>query len=273
MVGFGTKAGLMPFHSWLPRAHPLAPSHLSALMSGVMIKVALYGLIRVLFVWLGVTHAWVGMLLLALGGSLGAGGRRLRALSARAQAAAGVPLHREHRHHRARVWAPRCSSAATGRRPGPASLWRPPCSTCSITLCSRACCSWAPGAIDRAVHGLGLDRLGGLLRRMPWTGERFLDRRHGHRRSAAAERVRLRVADAAVAGARRHRGRRGGGCRGVARGFGAGSACGRARSPLAALAMTAALAVLCFAKVVGLVLLGPPRRAGVRGGARGVASP
>ena len=41
----------MPLHSWLPRAHPVAPSHLSALMSGVMIKLALYGLVRVLFQW------------------------------------------------------------------------------------------------------------------------------------------------------------------------------------------------------------------------------
>src|SRR5258708_2449426 len=48
LVGFGTKAGIMPFHSWLPRAHPSAPSPVSALMSGVMIKVALYGLIRVI---------------------------------------------------------------------------------------------------------------------------------------------------------------------------------------------------------------------------------
>ena len=53
LVGFGTKAGLMPLHSWLPRAHPVAPAHVSALMSGVMIKVALYGLIRVQFQWLG----------------------------------------------------------------------------------------------------------------------------------------------------------------------------------------------------------------------------
>ena len=55
LVGFGTKAGLVPLHSWLPRAHPVAPAHLSALMSGVMIKVALYGLIRVEFEWLGAT--------------------------------------------------------------------------------------------------------------------------------------------------------------------------------------------------------------------------
>ncbi|NWJ46371.1 MAG: hydrogenase 4 subunit B [Chloroflexi bacterium] len=49
LVGFGTKAGLMPMHFWLPRAHPVAPSPISALMSGVMIKTAIYGLVRVSF--------------------------------------------------------------------------------------------------------------------------------------------------------------------------------------------------------------------------------
>jgi hydrogenase-4 component B len=52
LIGFSTKAGLVPLHVWLPRAHPVAPSHISALMSGVMIKLALYGLARVLFEWL-----------------------------------------------------------------------------------------------------------------------------------------------------------------------------------------------------------------------------
>ena len=45
LVGFGTKAGLIPLHVWLPRAHPAAPSHVSALMSGVMVKTAVYGLV------------------------------------------------------------------------------------------------------------------------------------------------------------------------------------------------------------------------------------
>ena len=49
LMGAGSKAGLVPLHAWLPLAHPAAPSHVSALMSGVMTKVALYGLIRVLF--------------------------------------------------------------------------------------------------------------------------------------------------------------------------------------------------------------------------------
>jgi hydrogenase-4 component B len=67
LVGFGTKAGVMPLHVWLPRAHPVAPSHISALMSGVMLKTALYGLVRLGWDLLGGGPAWWGGLLLALG--------------------------------------------------------------------------------------------------------------------------------------------------------------------------------------------------------------
>ncbi len=58
LVGFGTKAGIVPLHVWLPYAHPAAPSHVSALMSGVMIKTAIYGLIRVYFDFLGGQFPW-----------------------------------------------------------------------------------------------------------------------------------------------------------------------------------------------------------------------
>ena len=47
-IGFGIKAGFMPFHTWLPRAHPAAPTHVSAIMSGVIIKIGIYGILRVL---------------------------------------------------------------------------------------------------------------------------------------------------------------------------------------------------------------------------------
>lgn len=66
LVGFGSKAALVPLHVWLPRAHPVAPSPVSALMSGVMIKIALYGLMRLTLDWLGPGPAWWGIVLLSL---------------------------------------------------------------------------------------------------------------------------------------------------------------------------------------------------------------
>jgi formate hydrogenlyase subunit 3/multisubunit Na+/H+ antiporter MnhD subunit len=70
VVGFGTKAGFVPFHVWLPEAHPAAPSHVSALMSGVMIKTGIYGLVRMLTV-LGPPPPWWGWLLCGIGASSG----------------------------------------------------------------------------------------------------------------------------------------------------------------------------------------------------------
>ncbi len=66
VVGFGTKAGFMPLHVWLPEAHPAAPSHVSAVMSGVMIKTGIYGLLRTLL-WLGPPPLWWGYLLVGIG--------------------------------------------------------------------------------------------------------------------------------------------------------------------------------------------------------------
>ncbi len=67
LIGFGTKAGVIPFHIWLPHAHPAAPSTISALMSGIMIKTAIYGLLRFVFIYLGVETTWWGMVILAIG--------------------------------------------------------------------------------------------------------------------------------------------------------------------------------------------------------------
>jgi hydrogenase-4 component B len=66
-LGFGSKAGLVPVHVWLPVAHPVAPSHVSALMSGAMIKLGVYGLCRIGFDWLGPAPPWWGVTLLLAG--------------------------------------------------------------------------------------------------------------------------------------------------------------------------------------------------------------
>ena len=68
LIGAGSKAGLVPLHVWLPLAHPAAPSHVSALMSGVMTKVAVYGFIRIVFDLLGEPVWWSSMVVLALAG-------------------------------------------------------------------------------------------------------------------------------------------------------------------------------------------------------------
>jgi len=69
LLGAGSKAGLVPLHVWLPLAHPAAPSHVSALMSGVMTKVAVYGFIRIVFDLLGPPVWWWSTVVLALGGA------------------------------------------------------------------------------------------------------------------------------------------------------------------------------------------------------------
>lgn len=68
LLGAGSKAGLVPLHAWLPLAHPAAPSHVSALMSGVMTKVAVYAVVRILFDLIGGAQWWGGGIVLALGG-------------------------------------------------------------------------------------------------------------------------------------------------------------------------------------------------------------
>lgn len=69
LLGAGSKAGLVPLHVWLPLAHPAAPSHVSALMSGVMTKVAVYAFIRIVFDLLGPPAWWWGIIVLGIGGA------------------------------------------------------------------------------------------------------------------------------------------------------------------------------------------------------------
>jgi len=74
LVATGSKAGLAPLHVWLPLAHPAAPSHVSALMSGVMTKVAIYGFVRIVFDLLGPPDWWWGLIVLTTGGATAAMG-------------------------------------------------------------------------------------------------------------------------------------------------------------------------------------------------------
>jgi len=258
LIGFGTKAGIMPFHTWLPRAHPLAPSHVSALMSGMMIKVAIYGLIRVLFEWLGATPVWLAVLVLALGTLSAVGGvvyalfqhelKRLLAFHSIENVGIivlglGASLLFEARGQA--DWAALAFAAALLHVLNHAVF--------------KGLLFLGAGSIDRAVHGLDLDRLGGLLRRMPWTGGAFLV---GSMAIAglppfngfASEWLTLQSLIHVTTGAAPT-----GASLPPLAAFGLGSALVGFAATIG-LAVTAALAVLCFAKVVGLVLLGQPRR-------------
>ena len=246
LIGFGTKAGVMPLHSWLPRAHPVAPAHLSALMSGVMIKVALYGLIRVCFEWLGATPRWLGLTLLALGALSALGGvlwalvqhdlKRLLAFHSIENVgiivlALGASL----------LFADAGDDAWAAIAFGAALLH-----TLNHAI-FKALLFLGAGAFERAVGSLELDRLGGLLRRMPWAGGAFLV---GSMAIAGIPPLNGFASEWLTLQALLH----------VALEPPLGTALGAAVA-LAVLAMTAALALLCFVKVVGLVLLGPARRA------------
>ncbi len=255
IVGFGTKAGLMPFHSWLPRAHPVAPSHVSALMSGMMIKVALYGLVRVSFEWLPEPTLWLGMALLGLGLLSSVGGvlyalvqhdlKRLLAFHSIENVgiiALGLGASLLFAHEGETLWASVAFAAALLHTLNHAVF--------------KALLFLGAGAFDRAVHELDLDRLGGLLRRMPWTGAAFavgaaaiagLPPLNGFASEWLTLQTLLHLAGLGSLGI------------GVAGGL-----------ATAGLGVTVALAVYCFVKVIGLVLLGPPR---TRAAAEAVEAP
>jgi len=244
LVGFGTKAGLMPLHSWLPRAHPVAPSHVSALMSGVMVKVALYGLVRVLFEWAAPAPLWAGIALLCLGLLSALAGvvyalfqtdlKRLLAFStienvgivalglgaAIAFAAAGD-----------RTWAGIAFAAALLHILNHAAF--------------KALLFLAAGSIERAAGTLDLDRLGGLLRRMPWTGGAFL---LGAAAIAGLPPLNGFASEWLVLQSLIHA------AMGPALGLGLVAAVAAG-----GLALTAAIALFCFVKAAGMALLGAPR--------------
>ena len=66
-LGFGIKAGVIPFHIWLPAAHPVAPSNISSLLSGIVLKAGIYGMVRIFLDGLGVLPSWAGLLVLVMG--------------------------------------------------------------------------------------------------------------------------------------------------------------------------------------------------------------
>jgi hydrogenase-4 component B len=244
LVGMGTKAGVMPLHVWLPRAHPIAPAPVSALMSGVMIKAAIYALVRVLVDWLGVLPVWFGVLVLAFGGLSAVGGvlyalfqtdlKRLLALSSIENIGIivlGIGACLILRARGADLWAAFALAAALLHTLNHAVF--------------KSLLFLGAGAFEKAVGVLELDWLGGLLRRMPWVGAAFLV---GALAIAGVPPLNGFASEWLTMQALLHLPVFGQLADGTAGAI-----------ALGALAAATALTIFCFVKVIGLALLGQPR--------------
>ena len=167
LFGFGAKAGILPLHVWLPEAHPAAPSPVSALMSGVMLKTAIYGLTRVTFDLLGTPLWWWGVVALVLG--------LATALFGAVFAAAQVDMKRLLAYSSIENIGLLVMGLGLAivfhayRMPALAAL--------ALTAMLYHCLNHAlfksllflgTGSVLHATHERNLGRLGGLLRHMPW---------------------------------------------------------------------------------------------------------
>jgi hydrogenase-4 component B len=248
-IGFGMKAGLVPLHAWLPEAHPVAPSHISALMSGVMLKVAVYGFIRVVFDLIGQFHWQWGVVVLATGSVSALLGvlyalmqNDLKSLLAYSSVenlgiifiALGLALLflSEGQH-------------LLGAVAFIAALYH----TLNHAL-FKGLLFLGAGAIQHSTHEKALEQMGGLLRRMPWTGLFFLV---GCISISALPPFNGFVSEWLTFQA-------------ALQVWNLGSGVLRTLVPIAAavLALTGALAAACFVKVYGVAFLGQARSRHVR---------
>ena len=243
VIGFGTKAGFVPFHVWLPEAHPAAPSHVSAVMSGVMIKTGIYGLLRTL-TFLGPPPVWAGWVLVTVGVTSGV----LGILFALAQ--------RDLKRLLAYSSVENIGVIALGMGLGLVGLSAHSVSLAVLGFAGallhvlnhalfKGLLFLGAGAVLHATTTRNIEKLGGLLKRMPWTGPLFL------------------IGAAAIAGLPALNGFVSEfliyvGAFGAAASL-ASEAAAPALATIAALALIGGLAAACFVKAFGVVFLGEPR--------------
>ncbi|RPJ61259.1 MAG: hypothetical protein EHM23_07495 [Acidobacteria bacterium] len=243
LVGFGAKAGIVPLHVWLPEAHPAAPSHVSALMSGVMIKTGVYGLLRAL-TFLGDPPAWWGWTLLIVGVTSGI----LGVLFALAQ----HDLKRLLAYHSVENIGIIFMGLGLGELGLSLNLgWLAVLgfAGCLLHVVNHALFKGllflGAGSVLKSAGSLEIDDLGGLSKRMPWTATLFL------------------VGSVAICGLPPLNGFISemliflGGFEAVAVGGTSGVLSGLV--VIAGLALISGLAIACFTKAFGIVFLGEPR--------------
>jgi hydrogenase-4 component B len=253
VIGFGTKAGFMPLHVWLPEAHPAAPSHVSALMSGVMIKTGIYGLIRA-FTFLGMPAyaeatagrppLWWGWVLIAIGLTSGV----LGVLFALAQ----HDLKRLLAYHSVEnigIIALGLGVGLLGMSTGSSMLIVLGFGGALLHVVNHALFKGllflGAGAVLLGTGTLEIDHLGGLLKRMRWTAATFL------------------IGAVAISGLPPLNGFVSefliffGAFKGSA--LFSGAVAASLLALIAGLALIGGLAVACFTKAFGIVFLGEPR--------------
>lgn len=250
LLGFGLKAGLMPLHVWLPSAHANAPSHISAIMSGVILKIGIYGLVRTVSFFAGIP-LWWGIVLLAAGMASGIAGV--------AFALGQHDLKRLLAYHSIEnigIISMGIGVAMIGAATGVPSLALLGMAGALLHVLNhstfKALLFLGAGAVIHATGTREIDRMGGLARAMPRTALLFL--------TGAVAICGLPPLNGFVSEFLIYLGI----FRETVHGGGAAAAVTSLAAP--ALALVGGLAVACFVKVFGVVFLGLPRSGEAVGG-------
>jgi formate hydrogenlyase subunit 3/multisubunit Na+/H+ antiporter MnhD subunit len=245
VIGFGTKAGIVPLHVWLPEAHPAAPSHVSAVMSGVMIKTGIYGLIRTL-TWLGPPPVSWALALIIIGCVSGVLGVLL--------ALAQHDLKRLLAYHSVEnigIIFLGLGIGVLGQAAGFPLLTILGYGGALLHTLNHAIFKGllflGAGSVQHGAHTLDMEHTGGLMRRMPWTGATFL--------TGAVAICGLPPLNGFISEFMIYSGA----FRGV-QALNSGGAV-PAILTIVALALIGGLALACFTKAFGIVFLGVPRSA------------
>jgi hydrogenase-4 component B len=244
LFGFGVKAGMVPLHIWLPAAHPVAPSNVSALMSGVLIKTGIYGLTRVCFDFLGTPPNWWGVTVLTIG--------TISAVLGVLFALMEHDLKRLLAYHSIEnigIILMGLGAALMFLHSGHEAL-------ASLALIAglyhtlnhaafKALLFLGAGAVVHATHTRNMEEMGGLIRRMPKTAAFFLV---GAVAISALPPLNGFVSEWLT-------------YQSLLQGFGTTTSLVRLMFPLtgAMLALTGALAAACFVKAFGITFLAQPR--------------
>jgi hydrogenase-4 component B len=249
LIGFGFKAGIMPLHVWLPGAHANAPSHVSAVMSGVMLKMGVYGIIRITAL-LPVTTVWWGGAVLILGAITGVAGiafaigqndiKRVLAYSSIENIGIiliGLGLALLGRSLNQPVW------IILGLGGSLMHVWN--------HSLFKSLLFFNAGAIIHASHTRNMDQMGGLAKRMPWTTAFFVV---GAVAICALPPLNGFVGEWLIYSGLFH-----------TLGIDGGPGFPVAAIAAVSLAMIGAMAVACFVKILGTVFLGTSRRESANG--------